>query len=309
MGNSYIKIKNIFRHDLEKHNKDFTENHLLLYVYIQRFNTYRNEINFCMKWLFDDLNIKKTSTKQELFKCFFDLIDWELINLLDNSITVDNINKNTRLIVNIPNDLEDFTLIYDKAIDKILNSKLDIRLIKTMLFLYIDIESRIDNKGYCYPSFEIFMKDLNTTSHNRINNALKKLKELKLIDYNNIGQKIINNKVVQSNNIYVSCINPNYKSILERVIKNKKQEYEKNKIKIANKKKSNKQRSIKQILNNLWIKYDNGNITKKEKDELKELEEQYYNLIKSNKQKLNEIDFKLLKINNNKEFDYSQLPY
>ena len=162
-----------------------------------------------------------------------------------------------------------------------------------MLFLYCDIVSRIDSKGYCFPSFESFKMDLNTTSDNRINDALKLLQNNNLIAYGNVGQILVDGKVQQGNNVYVLCCQEGYKDILQRGLANRKKQYVEGKVTIHKGKISNKKRSIKQRINNLWKKYDDGDITDGELAELEKKEQEYYNLIKLDKEKVNNTPFVL----------------
>jgi len=258
---------------------------------MQRFTVInRNEINFCIGWLFDDLDINKSDTRKDIISSFFDLVDWGLIELA-NDIDREKFNRNTRVTTYAVSYEDNYTMIYDTEIDKIFNLDIDFRVKKTMIFLYCNIASRIDGKGYCYPSFESFKSDIGTTSDNRINDALILLKDNKLIDYENVGQILVNKQVQQGNNIYVICVDKDYKDNLSKGLANRKKDYEENKVTIFEGAKSNNQRGLKQKLNHLWKKYNDGTITDNELIELKSKEEEYYNLIKLDKEKLDKINF------------------
>lgn len=293
--NRFVNVKNVFRKDIKKHYiKQFTEDHLLVLVYMQRFTVHnRNRIDFCMGWLFDDLGIEKSNVKKDLNNALCDLVDWGLIKLYKDIGDRNNINRNTRIQSYAVKYNEQFTQIHDSEIDKILNSDVDFRQKKTMLFLYCDIASRIDDKGYCFPSYESFKADLNTTSDNRIDNALVALKEYGLIDYDNVGQIKIDNRITQGNNVYVLCVDQDHKEKLHTGLQNRRREYEEGKARIHKGKHSNKRRSIKQKLNHLWKKYNNNSLTDEQLKTLKELEMEYYQYIQNDKDTLDEIEFVL----------------
>ena len=286
--NYFAIVNNVFRHDLGKqYIKEFNDNHLLLLVYIQKFKGYSGEMNFCLGWLFDDLKINY-NLQQDLINCFSDLVKWNLIDLINE---VDNINRNTRLQVAISEYDDRFTQVLFNEVEKIFNLDLDIRTKKTMLFLYTDIASWIDTKGYCYTSYHYFKQDLNTKSDNRINDSLKLLKENKLIDYESVGEIIIDGKVTKGNNIYVLCNNKDYKTNLSRGVANRKKQYEEGKAKVHKGEQSNYQRSVRQRLNNLWKKYNNNTIVYDELKELDKKQKVYYELIKHDPDKLAETNF------------------
>jgi hypothetical protein len=80
-----------------------------------------------------------------------------------------------------------------------------------MLYIYTLIVSRIDNKGFCFPRLSMFKKDLNTTSDNRIIDAIDKLKELGLIDFAKAGIiRDAKGRIYNANNIYVTTYTENY---------------------------------------------------------------------------------------------------
>ena len=290
MGN-FVMVKNCFRKDLfQQRIEGFDENHLLVLMYMQRFTAInRGEINFCMGWLFGDLGINKSSTRKELINSLFDLVDMGLVELVED-VDRDKVNKNTRIRTYAVEYEDNFTKIFDTEIDKIFDSDIDFRMKKTMLFLYTDIASRIDVKGYCYPSFESFKADLGSTSDNRINDALELLKENSLIYYDNVGQIAIGGQVTQGNNVYVLCCQKGYKDILQRGLANRKQQYVEGKATVTKKKQSNLQRSISMKWRHRLNKYYDGTITDTELKELEQLEKQYFKLIKDTELKEERID-------------------
>jgi len=149
----FITVNDVFRSDLEIYNENFTDEHLLVYVYMQKFNNYRGIINFCIGWLIDDLKITNARIQRNLVKSFLDLVDFKLIELISD---VDKINRNTRLSVKLikNKDKNNFTIIYDTEIEKILSLGQDIRTIKSALMVYSLIASfpvMIILKGICRP--------------------------------------------------------------------------------------------------------------------------------------------------------------
>lgn len=254
---TFSMVKNVFRFDLDCFNPEFTDNHLLVWVYLQRFSTYR-EINFCMGWLFDDLNINYRDTQKDLIKALFDLIEWELVKPIED---ITKINRNTRIKLKAIKYDDNFTKLLDSEIDKILYSDEDIRVKKTMLYIYTLIVSRIDEKGYCFPRIETFKKDMqiidddeNTIpNNNRIIDARNKLKELGLIDFAKAGIiKDAKGRIYNANNIYVTTYTENYREILQNAV-NSNREYHENNNSIVMQKKKKEDVSIPAEENNIEI--------------------------------------------------------
>lgn len=286
--NNFVMVKNVFRADIPKqYQEGFNDLHLLVYIYMQRFMTLNtNTMNFTTGWLVDELKISNRAAKDNIISSLDELVG---MNLIEFEKVEGKINIHTRLKTRLVDDDISFTKVYNPEIDKILNLDIDIRARRTMLFLYVDIASRIDEKGYCFPSFANFKQDLDITSDNRITDALELLQQYQLIDYDNVGQVVIDNQVTQANNVYVLCNNKNYKETLQRALNNRKKQYESGKIKIIKAEQSNLQRSIKQTINNLVSKYNDKSISASEIEKLNELELEYYNLISSNSERLFEL--------------------
>ena len=304
---NFVVVKNVFRADLPIFNKDFDENHLLVYTYLQRFFTYEKGISFSLKDLFDELCIKNYRTQQKFIQYFKDLINFGLIEMINKP---DKITNDTELQVQIPKYDNNFTKIRLKELIIISRLKVDLKQKKTMLFLYIDLASRIDEKGYCFPSFKQLQKDLQTTNANRISSSLKKLKQYGFIDYQNLGNIVVDGNIKQSNNIYVLCCDAGFPFLLKRGLDDLKEKLQMQKINILGNKHSNRKRSVKQQLNNLWKKFDNNSINTKERDKLYILEMEYYNFIKLSKEKLEQTQFRIIrqqpKLNLSK-LDYDEL--
>lgn len=241
----FVMIKYVMRADMKFHIKNFNDNHLLMYATIQRYTSMRGTIDFRLNDIYEDLKIDSTTLKSELKQSLFDLIEFNLIELVDdNSLNIDKINKNTRIRLKQVTIKDDFKQIYDSELDKIFNSEHDIRAKKTMLYLFTILVSRIDDKNYCYPSYASLKRDLKTSSDTTITDNLNRLRELKLIEYENCGTIITESKeITQSNNIYVRCITNNHKSILNEQINKRKADLINHKSKISDNKKANKKRS------------------------------------------------------------------
>lgn len=218
-------IKNIFRSD--NRIKEFTENHLLLLIHLQEYTSFKNKINFTFNFMFEKLNITYHQLKKELYQCLVDLHDWGLINI-NNIDSLDNVNQNTYILIDKINYDSNYTLVSAEEIDKILYSNLDVRLIKTMLYVYVVICSWIgvNDRSYCFPKTEDFKRDINTKSHLRITNSIQQLKKLGLIDYENVGVVRAGDKVYQANNIYVLTLTDNYKDVIQRALEESKFYYE-----------------------------------------------------------------------------------
>ncbi len=244
----YAVVKNVFRNDGEQYNEDFTDNHMMLLVHMQRFRNIKGEINFNLDWTFTELKINY-NLQQQLIQCIKDLQNFGLLTI---NTDIPNIDRYTWLQVWIGNYDDSFTQVSLNIFDKIFSLDVDIRRKKTMLFLYTTIKSYIDDKGFCYPSFSHLKKALNTKSDNRVSDALALLQRNKIIDYQNPGQVVMGNgKVTQGNNIYVLCEKENYQEILRSAVDSRKEQLEEQDAKIYKGKNSNKKRSIKQQINHL----------------------------------------------------------
>ena len=229
-------VKNIFRADNRL--VGFTDNHLLLLVYLQKFTTYSNQIYFVFDFMFTDLNIGKTVLRSDLFKCLDDLNNWGLINIT-NDIDFKSINKNTIIIIDKVNYESNYTVLYAEEVNKILYSDMDIRSKKTLLYLYSVIVSWIGINGrqYCFPRREQLKDDIQTTSNQRIIDGIKQLKKLGLIDYASAGIVKNDNKFYQVNNVYVVTYLENYQEILSQAIDESKYYYEVADIEVLHRKK------------------------------------------------------------------------
>lgn len=242
--NFVLVINSWFRSDLRKNNKCFYNNEdLLIFALLQKNTLIRNnQILFNLTWLYQQLNInnKNNYTKQKKIQEI--LIKFQENNLLICNENLKQINKNTLVTAKL-NITEDFTKIYDYQFDKIFNSNYNIEEKRNLFALLCDISSRIDEKKYCYPDLKTLSQDIQI-SVKSIVKYLKILKEMQLIDYDNPGLKIKDNKITQANNIYVLCIG-DYVNILSNVIEKRKIELinEKNKV-IKNKKRSAERKNI-----------------------------------------------------------------
>jgi len=232
---TFSMVRNVFRFDLDCFNPEFTDNHLLVWVYLQRFSTYRDEINFCMGWLFDDLNINYRDTQKDLIKALFDLIEWELVKPIED---ITKINRNTRIKLESVKYDNNFTKLLDSEIDKILYGDEDIRVKKTMLYVYTLIVSRIDDKRFCFPRRKTFKKDMQIKSNKRVQDAIDKLKELGLIDFAKAGIiRDAKGRIYNANNVYVTTYTENYSAILQNAVNSNREYHQENNSVVMQKKK------------------------------------------------------------------------
>lgn len=216
-------VKNIFRADNKL--EGFNENHLLLLVHLQEYATIKGDINFCFSFMFDKLNITYYELKKELYQCLVDLDNWGLIEITNK---FDIINQNTNIFIEKIQYDNEFTMLIADEIDKILYCNEDIRLKRTLLYIYTIIVSWIGINGreYCFPTRDQFKMDIQTKSNKRIEGCICKLKELGLIDYANAGVVKSDNNIYQANNIYVLTSNKDYKEILKQAIDESRFYYE-----------------------------------------------------------------------------------
>lgn len=216
-------VKNIFRADNRL--EGFTENHLLLLVHLQEYTSIRDKIYFTFNFMFERLGITYYELKKELYQCLVDLDDWSLIDIISD---IENINQNTMIIINKVQYDRDFTILIADEVDKILYCDEDIRVKKTLLYIYTIIVSWIGINGrqYCFPTRDQFKDDLQIKSNQRITSAVYKLKELGLIDFDNVGVVRNDSKIYQSNNIYVLTSTDNYKEVLTQALEESKYYYE-----------------------------------------------------------------------------------
>ena len=303
VNNNFVIVNDVFRSDLDIHINTFTDNHLLLYVYLQRFNNYRDEINFCLGWLYDELNISNRRLQSELVICFSDLIEFELIEVVGD-IDIMSINRNTRLVVKLikNEDNSNFTMLYDSEIDKILNLEVDIRQKKSALLIYTIIASRINNTTrYSFPSYKNFMDDLGMENNNRVSESIKLLQDEGLIVWKNVGTVAIRGDVETGNNVYVLCTEDNYKTILEGAVADRTESYKERGYSIIRSKDGNKKRSLSALIRNRQAKFDNGTLDNKGSIELLQYEKEYFELIKDNEEQVAKQRFILFDVENDME--------
>lgn len=297
--NNFVVVNDVFRSDLDIHINTFTDNHLLLYVYLQRFNNYRGEINFCLGWLYEDLAIDNNKRLQsELSSCFCDLIEFKLIELVGDT-DIKSIDRNTRLVVKVVKNINnnDFTMLYDSEIDKIFGLDVDIRQKRSALMIYTIIASRINNKSkYAYPSYENFMSDLGMENNNRIRDSINLLQDEGLILWKNVGAVAINGAVETGNNVYVLCIENDHKAILGRAVADRTESYRERGYSVTKSKNGDRKRSLSPLIRHRQVKFDDGILDDKGMAELLQYEKEYYELIKDNEDSMLKQRFVLLDI-------------
>lgn len=239
MNNSQINISNkfiIIPNHFVQTNK-YTSEIVFIYALLQKNLTIRNQIIFTLSWLYKQLNIDLHNTYSRK-RIINNLIKLEVDQHINYNCNINTINKNQLITANFIPEKKYFVKILDKEFDTINNcSNIDIY---NLFCLFCNIKSRIDSKKYCYPSENELKKNNSINSDTAIVKYLKILKNLKLIDYANPGEIIINknntNIVTQSNNIYVLY---NNRDILEDLIQHRKNEYNNYNIELV-KRKENK---------------------------------------------------------------------
>jgi len=190
--------------------------------------------------MFEELKITYHQLSKELFTCLSDLVSWGLIQII-NDIDFGNINKNTMIILDRIQYQDNYTMLVADEIDKIIYSDEDIRVKRTMLYIYTLIVSRIDEKGFCFPRRETFKRDMQIESNKRIQDAIVKLKELGLIEFAKAGIiRDAKGRIYNANNIYVTTYTENYSEILKNAVNSNREYHQENNSVVMQKKKENK---------------------------------------------------------------------
>lgn len=285
MKTTYM-VKNVFC-DGKVRIAEFGDNHLLLLTYLQKFTTFQGKIYFYFDTAFLELGITKFPLQKQLYQCLYDLKKWGLINITNN-VDFNKIDRNTLITLDKVNYDRNYTLLLADEIDKILIAKEDIRVRKTMLYLYTIIEHRKYDKDFCYARRKTFKDDMQIKSNARVQNGLNKLKKYELIDFDNAGVvKDQKGRIFQANNIYVTTYTEGYEDILANAIQGngeyhtennslvmpKKEKATRNEIPVANVDKS----SISH--NNININAENNQIEFDEKILNYEYERDYAQLL------------------------------
>lgn len=168
-----------------------------------------------------------------------------------------------------------YTIIKDKEIELVLdiceNNKIDKY---KMLHMYLYILSCINNND-TDEEFKLARPSLNTISNvvdiseTTILKYIEALKNENILNYDCIGYKIVNGKYKMTNTYYCRTED---KELLDKLIKNKRQEVGINILTLKDKNKINQKRSLKQKINKLCRK---ENKSDEDVELLKQLTEEY----------------------------------
>lgn len=245
-----------------------------------------NKYIFNLQFLFTELNIKQNNSIQQkkIRNC---LIQLQNDNVIISDDDMSKIN-NTQLVhvdISIPDN--NYTIVYDYELNKIINYKQE--NLYNLFNLFVFLKYRIGDKGYCYWNQADIAYSIGLKSRKVISRMIKVLAtELELILVDNIGTKKFNDgSIKESNNMYAM----NYEGA-EELLKQKKEEYKyrlkEHGVKIIKNKTANDKRKYARLINHRRIKYYKGIITDKELKELKQYEKIYYDMIKNDKDTLEE---------------------
>jgi hypothetical protein len=210
---------------------------IFIYALLQKNLTIRKQVIFSLSWLYIMLNISRHNNYSRK-RILDNLMLLENDGYIKYNCDISNVKKEDLIIASFTLIRKSFVKITDSEFDLIFNCSNINRY--NLFYLFSNIKSRIDSKKYCYPSEGELKNNIGINSDTSISKYLKTLKQLKLIDYGNPGEIIINkdNKtiVTQSNNIYVLYSDRN---MLQGIIEHRKESYENNNIKITNKNENN----------------------------------------------------------------------
>jgi hypothetical protein len=210
---------------------------IFIYALLQRNLTIRNKIIFSLSWLYSIFNVSRHNVYSRK-RILNNLIILENDGYINYNCDINSIENEDLIFASFTSIDDSFVKILDVEFDLISNCP---NINRYNLFcLFSNIKSRIDTKRYCYPSENELKKNIGINSDVSISKYLKILKQLKLIDYRNPGEIIIEkdgrNHVVQSNNIYALY---NDREILEDIIQRRIEDYESYNIKMVQRKENN----------------------------------------------------------------------
>ncbi|SHH31457.1 hypothetical protein [Sporanaerobacter acetigenes] len=252
---------------------------ILILALIQKNLLVRGQYIYNLQYLFDVLDIKKNnSTQQKKIKdC---LVQLQKDNIIISDVDISKANNNQLIYVNIDIPETNYTVVYDFELDAIVKCKEE--NVYNLFNLFTFLKYRIGIKGYCYWNQTDIAYSIGLKSRKVVSRMVDVLeKELKLIITDNVGtKKFKDGSVKESNYMYAL----NYKGSKE-LLKTKKEEYKQelieDGIKITTNKTANEKRSIKGRINYLVSLFEEDSISDDEVEELRQKEEEYYNLIKN----------------------------
>jgi hypothetical protein len=236
----YVRIDKDWFNDDVSYIKKYGHTALLIYSYLQRGITNRNELYFSIDNIAEYLNInsKNYKSRQNIISNInkFDggkLLElYKVIDKHDTLITAGKLKQ-----------FDGFIMLYDFEIDAIVYSGKNIDIGK-LLAVFLYIKSCVNyNDKYCYPKIETIAKMTDINSEKSIIKYIKLLKELGLILYKNVGLiKYDKENIRYEKNVYVM----NYEghdTILDDYIQKKEEEFQESEVKIVRSKNANNKRS------------------------------------------------------------------
>lgn len=273
-NNKFISIPNKLLCDSNKNNIK-----IFILSLIQFNMTIRGKCIFNIKWLLEKMNIKLNDSRRikQIHNCVTELKD-ENILIFDGN--TNKFNNTDLLFAEFVCD-DNFVQISDYEFESIYNySNQDVN-VRDLLIQFAYIKSKIDDKGYCYPSIKLIADDLclSEDTVTKYNNILSN--ELGLILIGNVGSRIFQNGSIKTANNLYAINDENGRSKLASKIKNYKNQLGDNNIKIAKNELRKEKQSIKMSMIHLKRKFEQGKL-----DEIEfslkycELNDRYEKLIK-----------------------------
>lgn len=231
---------------------------VLILALLQHNMSIRNKCIFNVKWLLDKMNIKSNDSRRVklIHKCLLELCS-DGILIFDVDLTKLN---NAELIFVECVCESNYVQILDKEFESIYNYSDQNVNTKDLLSLFAYIKSRIDEKGYCYPSLKLISEELgiNSDTITKYNKILGV--DLGLILIENIGDRVFFDGTVKTaNNIY--AINNEYgRKKLEQKVAEYKDQLSEQQIKVFKSKISSDKRSTKMKIHHLERRFNEGKI-------------------------------------------------
>ena len=208
-------------------NGELNSDDILLLVLMQEYRRLGREdkdfpmtCSFTIEMLLNDFNINTRRNVESIIQSYYNLIEKEYIREIQVQNT--KITKSTPITVGIIMAADDeyynnidFTLIY-----KIVDTKSDIKSIKSMIYMLVALISYRGANEYAYPTIE----QLNIStgmSESTLHKAKEMLSEIDVIAYGNNGVYTDSEtgEIRSDNNKYVIADMDNFKEILNKHIK------------------------------------------------------------------------------------------
>lgn len=208
-------------------NGELNSDDILLLVLMQEYRRLGREdkdfpmtCSFTIEMLLNDFNINTRRNVESIIQSYYNLIEKGYIREIQVQNT--KINKSTPITVGIIMAADDeyynnidFTLIY-----KIVDTKSDIKSIKSMIYMLVALISYRGANEYAYPTIE--QLSISTgMSESTLHKAKEMLSEIDVIAYGNNGVYTDSEtgEIRSDNNKYVIADMDNFKEILNKHIK------------------------------------------------------------------------------------------